>query len=90
MIPKYLKPLLATSVVKQHKRGMRRYFPITSKDINSNDALDEAIFILTGKTVPEDALEAKFNRGIAILHFFDFYLEEFDNIIYVRTICVEE
>ena len=83
----HLDKLLDKSVLFEHKRGLRRYFPIESQDITSTDALDEAIFIITGKTVPSDPLNANEFRGQAILfHSIDKYIENWDGSLWVRTI----
>lgn len=85
MIPNYLKPLVPQSIVKEHKRGTRRYFPITAKYRKGWKYLYEAFYIIYGKQ-PKDRAEV----GYAILsQSLDKYVERFDGKLWVRTICVE-
>jgi hypothetical protein len=84
MIPEYLQPLLPNSIVKEHKRGTRRYFPIQSKRKRGWKYLKEAFYIIYGRE-PKDNSEI----GFAILNGgLDTYVERFDNKLWVRTICV--
>ena len=85
MIPKYLKPLVPNSVVKQHNRGLRRYFPITAKRRTGWNYLYQTFYIIYGRQ-PKDRAEL----GFAILsQSLDKYVERFDGKLWVRTICVE-
>jgi len=85
MIPKYLQPMLPQSIVKQHERGMRRYFPITAKRRRGWKYLRQAFYIIYGRQPKENA-----EIGFAILsQSIDKYVERFDGKLWVRTICVE-
>ncbi len=85
MIPEYLQKMLPQSVVKQHSRGLRRYFPITAKRKKGWNYLNETFFIIYGRQ-PKDNFEV----GCAILYqSLDKYVERFDGKLWVRTICVE-
>jgi hypothetical protein len=85
MIPEYLLPLLSESVVRQHARGPRRYFPIKSKRRHGWKYLNEAFYIIYGRK-PSDNSEV----GFAILtQSLDKYVERFDGKLWVRTICIE-
>lgn len=85
MIPEYLKPLIPQSVVKQHSRGLRRYFPINAKRRTGWNYLYQAFYIIYGRQ-PKDRAEL----GFAILsQSLDKYVERFDGKLWVRTICVE-
>ena len=80
----YLIPLLSTSVVKDFKRGQRRYFPINAKRMSGWKYLAEAFYIIYGRQ-PIDRAEI----GFAILsQSLDKYVERFDGKLWVRTICV--
>ena len=84
MIPTYLLPLLSESVVRQHERGERRYFPIASKRRRGWKYLYEAFYIIYGRNAKDNA-----EVGFAILsQSLDKYVERFDNKLWVRTICV--
>lgn len=84
MIPTYLQPMISQSVVKQHTRGMRRYFPITAKRRNGWNYLYQAFYIIYGR-MPKDRAEL----GFAILsQSLDKYVERFDGKLWVRTICI--
>ena len=85
MIPAYLQPLVPQSVVKQHERGMRRYFPIKAKRRRGWVYLYQAFYIIYGRQ-PKCREEV----GFAILsQSLDLYVERFDDKLWVRTICVE-
>ena len=85
MIPNYLRPMLSQSVVKEHKRGTRRYFPINSKIRRGWKYLYETFYIIYGRQ-PKDNAEV----GFAILsQGLDTYVERFDGKLWVRTICVD-
>jgi hypothetical protein len=84
MTPQYLQELLPQSIVKEHKRGMRRYFPIQSKRKRGWKYLHETFYIIYGRQ-PIDNSEV----GFAILHqSLDNYVERFDGKLWVRTICI--
>ena len=84
MIPEYLLPLLPQSVLREHERGIRRYFPIESKRRRGWKYLYEAYYIIYGKHPKDD-----FAVGCAILHgSLDKYVERFDGKLWVRTTCV--
>lgn len=84
MIPEYLTNLIPQSVVKQHERGLRRYFPIKSTEIEGWEYLKEAFFIIYGRNAIDNS-----EIGFAILnHSLDRYVEKFDGKLWVRTICV--
>lgn len=85
MIPQYLQPMVAESVVKQHSRGMRRYFPIQAKTRRGWKYLYEAFYIIYGRQAKDNG-----EVGYAILsQSLDRYVERFDGRLWVRTICVE-
>jgi hypothetical protein len=85
MIPEYLQEMLPESVVKQHSRGIRRYFPIQSKTKRGWKYLHETFYIIYGRQ-PLDNSEV----GFAILsQGLDTYVERFDGKLWVRTICVD-
>jgi hypothetical protein len=84
MTPDYLQSLLPQSIIKQHSRGTRRYFPIQSKTRKGWKYLYETFYIIYGRQ-PLDNSEV----GFAILHqSLDKYVERFDGKLWVRTICV--
>jgi len=84
MTPNYLLPLIDSSVIKMHSRGMRRYFPIPAKRRRGWNYLNQAFFIIYGRQ-PKDNFEV----GCAILsQSLDKYVERFDGKLWVRTICV--
>ena len=84
MIPNYLQELVPQSVVKQHSRGLRRYFPITAKRRRGWKYIYQTFYILYGR-MPKDNFEA----GCAILtQSIDKYVEKFDDKLWVRTIAV--
>jgi len=85
MVPSYLQELVPQSVVKQHKRGLRRYFPIQSKTRRGWKYLHEAFYIIYGKQ-PKDNAEV---GGAILFAGLDTYVERFDGKLWVRTICVE-
>lgn len=79
---KFLDDKLAESVVRQHERGLRRYFPITAKSRRGWKWLYEAYHIIYG-VKPKDNGQV----GYAILHqALDKYVERFDGKLWVRTI----
>ena len=79
---KHLEPLLSSSIIKEFKRGIRRYFPISSTKTDDWKYLEEAFFIIYGRK-PKNDSEISF----AILyHGLDKYVEEFDGKLFVRTI----
>jgi hypothetical protein len=85
MIPEYLQEMIPQSVVKQHSRGLRRYFPILAKNRRGWNYLYQAFYIIYGRE-PKDRTEI----GFAILsQSLDKYVERFDGKLWVRTICVE-
>ena len=84
MIPEHLQSRISSSVVRQHKRGTRRYFPIDAKIRRGWKYLYEAFYIIYGRQ-PVDRSEV----GFAILsQSLDKYVERFDGKLWVRTICV--
>jgi hypothetical protein len=84
MIPNYLLQLVPQSVVKQHSRGLRRYFPIQSKRKRGWKYLYETFYIIFGRQ-PIDNSEV----GFAILsQGLDTYVERFDGKLWVRTIAI--
>jgi hypothetical protein len=84
MIPNYLTPLLKDSIVKKHKRGTRRYFPLKAKTKRGWKYLYEAFYIIYGREAKE-----KTEIGMAILsNGLETYVERFDGKLWVRTICV--
>jgi len=84
MIPNYLLPLVSQSIVKEHNRGTRRYFPISAKRRKGWNYLYQAFFIIYGRQ-PKN----KFEVGCAILsQSLDKYVERFDNKLWVRTIAI--
>lgn len=84
MIPQYLQKLLPQSIVKQHERGTRRYFPLTAKRKSGWKWIYETFYILYGR-LPKDKAEA----GFAILsQSIDYYVERFDGKLWVRTIAI--
>ena len=85
MIPQYLQEFVPQSVVRQHSRGLRRYFPIPAKRKRGWNYLNQAFYIIYGRQ-PKDNAEV----GFAILsQSLDKYVERFDGKLWVRTICVE-
>jgi hypothetical protein len=85
MIPTFLQPLVSESVVKQHSRGLRRYFPITAKSRKGWKYLYEAFYIIYGRQAKDNG-----EVGWAILsQSLDKYVERFDGKLWVRTICVD-
>jgi|LakMenE18May11ns_1017448.scaffolds.fasta_scaffold7824902_1 hypothetical protein len=85
MIPEYLKPLIPQSIVKEHSRGTRRYFPILAKRRKGWNYIYQTFYIIYGR-MPKDNFEA----GCAILtQSIDKYVERFDNKLWVRTIAVD-
>jgi len=85
MIPQYLQSSISESVVKQHSRGMRRYFPIKSKSRRGWKYLYEAFYIIYGRQPKENA-----EIGFAILsQSLDKYVERFDGKLWVRTVCIK-
>ncbi len=77
-----LEAKLSESVVRHHKRGTRRYFPIKSVYPKSWPALYQAFEIIYGRK-PENRGEV----GTAILfHGLDSYIERIDGKLWVRTI----
>lgn len=77
--------MLPQSIVKQHSRGLRRYFPINAKHRKGWNYLNQAFYIIYGR-LPQDNSEV----GFAILsQGLDTYVERFDGKLWVRTICVE-
>lgn len=83
----FLESRLSSSVVKQHERGMRRYFPITAKSKRGWKWIYEAYKIIYGVEARDN-----FEVGNAMLqHSLDKYVERFDGKLWVRTIYkVEE
>lgn len=71
-----------SSVLKEHKRGMRRYFPLSSTQLHSDEMATEVVSILTGKEVTDIGMI----RGAYVLNCFDKYVEEFDGKFWVRTV----
>lgn len=78
----YLDRIMSTSVVRQHSRGQRRYFPITAKRRRGWNYLYQAFQIIYCRQ-PVDRAEI----GFAILfQSLDKYVERFDDKLWVRTI----
>jgi hypothetical protein len=85
MTTEYLLPLKDQSILKESKRGLRRYFPINAKRRRGWGYLYEAFYIIYGRQ-PIDNAEV----GFAILsQSLDKYVERFDGKLWVRTICVD-
>ena len=77
--------MLSESVVKQHSRGERRYFPITAKRRKGWKYLYETFYIIYGRQAKDNS-----EVGFAILsQSLDKYVERFDGKLWVRTICVK-
>ena len=77
-----LEKRLGESVVKWHKRGLRRYFPIKAKDLHSWAAYFETFEIICGRKATDQG-----EVGAAILfHGLDSYIERFGSKLYVRTV----
>jgi hypothetical protein len=77
-----LESRMDQSLVKYHKRGYRRYFPIIAKDLHSWAPYFEAYEIIFGKKATDKAVV-----GNAILfHGLDSYIEKFEGRLWVRTI----
>jgi len=84
MTPEHLKNRLPQSLLKEHERGIRRYFPIEAKNRRGWKWINQAFFIIYGRQ-PEGNSEA----GFAILsQSLDKYVEKFDGKLWVRTTCV--
>lgn len=82
--PEHLIELFPQSVLREHERGMRRYFPITAKRRTGWKYLYEAFYIIYGRN-PKDNGEV----GVAIIfQSLDKYVEEFNGKLWVRTTCV--
>ena len=79
---KILDKLMDSSILKEHKRGMRRYFPLSSTHLHSDEMATEVVSILTGKQVTDIGKI----RAAYVLECFDKYVEEFDGKFWVRTI----
>ena len=69
------------SIIKEHSRGTRRYFPLEAKTRNGWKWLFEAFTIIYGRN-PKDRGEI----GMAILNGLDLYVERFSGKLWVRTI----
>jgi len=82
--PQHLIESFPQSVLREHERGMRRYFPISSKSRRGWKWLKETFYIIYGRN-PIDNTEV----GFAVLsQSLDKYVERFDGKLWVRTICV--
>jgi hypothetical protein len=84
MAAQHLQPLMADSILRQHERGLRRYFPLKAKSRKGLKYLREAFFIVYGREPKsnEDIFQAMF------YHSFDKYVERFDGKLWVRTVEV--
>tara|TARA_R110000824_G_scaffold378038_1_gene569452 strand:+ start:479 stop:1018 length:540 start_codon:yes stop_codon:yes gene_type:complete len=78
---KILDKLMDSSVLKEHKRGMRRYFPLKSTELHSEDMATEVVSYFTGG-LKEDIGAIRFAY---IFHSLDKRVEKFDGY-WVRTI----
>jgi hypothetical protein len=79
---KILEKNMDCSILKEHKRGMRRYFPLTSTDLHSDEMATEVVSIFTGKEVT-DLFKI---RASYVSNCLDKYVEQFDGRFWVRTI----
>lgn len=79
---KILDQIIDCSILKEHKRGMRRYFPLSSTVKDSDDMATEVVSMLTGKEVTDIGRI----RAAYVLNCFDKYVEEFDGSYWVRTV----
>jgi len=79
---KHLEPLLSSSIVKEFKRGIRRYFPISSTKTDDLEYLKEAFFIIYGRK-PKNDSEISF---AVLFHGLNGYVENFNGKLFVRTI----
>lgn len=83
-VSQHLEDKMAHSILKLHKRGMRRYFPIEGNIVEGlpdEVALTKCYEIVTGKHNPSE-----WQLGMFVLNGGDKYIEEFDNQLWVRTI----
>ena len=86
MIPDYLKPLLPQSMLLENERGLRRYFPLTSKTKRGWKWLYQTFYIIYGRDA-KDKAEVVF----AIINLsIDKYVERINNKLWVRTIAIGE
>ncbi len=79
---KILDKLMDCSVLKESERGMRRYFPLKSSDLHSDEMATEVVSFLTGKEVKDIGRI----RAAYVLNCFDKYVVQFDGCCWVRTI----
>ena len=70
------------SVVKTHEKGVRRYFPLKSKEMKK-EAFKQAFEIIFGQSPNQGEVSMAI-----LLHGLDKYIEEFDDKLWVRTIAV--
>ncbi len=82
---KILDKIIGSSVLKEHKRGMRRYFPLKSTQLHSDEMATEVVSILTGKEIASP-INLGLVRASYVLNCFDKYVEEFDGSYWVRTV----
>ena len=77
-----LEKIIGSSIIKEHERGMRRYFPLKSTELHSDEMAAEVVSYLTGKEVTNIwSIRASYSIGC-----FDKYVEKFDGKFWVRTI----
>jgi hypothetical protein len=75
-----LEQLKSTSVIRDYKRGARRYYPLSAKIRRGDKWLAEAFEILCNKT------PNKIELGVAILQYsLDLYVERFEGRLWLRT-----
>ena len=75
-----LEQLKSTSVIRDYKRGARRYYPLSAKIRRGDKWLAEAFEIIWDKT------PTKVDLGLAVLKYsLDLYVERFEGRLWVRT-----
>ena len=75
-----LEQLKSTSVIRDYKRGARRYYPLSAKIRRGDKWLAEAFEIICDKT------PTKVELGLAVLKYsLDLYVERFEGRLWVRT-----
>lgn len=74
--------MMDCSIVKEHERGMRRYFPLTSTVKDSDEMAAEVVSIFTGKE-QKDLFKI---RSSYVFNRLEEKVEQFDGWFWVRTV----
>lgn len=77
-----LDKIMDSSVLKEHKRGMRRYFPLTSTELHSDEMATEVVSIFTGRE-QKDLFKI---RSSYVFNRLEEKVEEFSGSYWVRTV----